>query len=156
MMVADVPVIKLGQRIVEAQKHSTQTVSTLKQLQSARISGYFQLKSYTAMFFVMYVGILIKIGTKVGFFKRLLLKYPDFFTFGVFKAKGPTSKQLEESSFETVFVAKGYKEETTYSNPPDYEIVSIVEGPEMGYVSMIFLISDANLCSTSSENAFTK
>ena len=132
-MVSDVPVCKLSQRIMETQKQTS--LKSPKFLVPARLSGYFQLSSYKAIFFISYIGMLIKLSTKLGFFKKLLLKHPDFFTFGVFKAKGPTPQQLKESSFETVFIGKGYKNGTSFESAPNYEIVTTVKGPEMGYVS---------------------
>ena len=136
MTVADVPVIKLGQHIMQSQRASVlQTVESSK-LIPARISGYFQLHSYVSVLFVLYLGFLIKASTKLGFLKRLLLKYPDYFTFGVFKAKGPSPRQLSESSFETIFFGKGYKDVDTHNMAPDYEVVAVVKGPEMGYVSI--------------------
>lgn len=74
-----------------------------------------------------------------------MLNYPGLFSFGVFSKKGPSQSQLDESSFVSTFIGKGYKSLIPASSSssidnatlgrPDYEIIAKVHGPEMGYVA---------------------
>jgi short subunit dehydrogenase-like uncharacterized protein len=130
--VADTAVVKLGQQISELQKEKG--VSIQKILKPTRFAAHFTLKTYTSLIFVIYLGFLFKLTSIFGFFERFVIRHPDWFTFGVFKAQGPSSAQLEESSFECRFLSKGYSTENV-SKDPDLKYELKVQGPEPGYVT---------------------
>ena len=83
---------------------------------------------------MLYLSILFNLA-RFSFFRNLLIKYPDFFTLGVFKSNGPSAQQLAETSFESRFVAKGYGKNDDMSAEPSIEMMTMVQGPEPGYVT---------------------
>ncbi|CAN0032255.1 unnamed protein product, partial [Discosporangium mesarthrocarpum] len=77
--------------------------------------------------------------------RGMLLKYPETFTKGLFSHTGPSQEQMEQTSFEMLFLAKGYSPEAGPSTTdaesgataqppgiPDVTVVTKVQGPEPG------------------------
>uniref|UniRef100_A0A8D2J1F7 Saccharopine dehydrogenase-like oxidoreductase n=1 Tax=Varanus komodoensis TaxID=61221 RepID=A0A8D2J1F7_VARKO len=85
---------------------------------------------------LMFAGLLFLMLVKFSFGRKLLIKYPEFFSGGYFTKEGPTEKQMEGSSFEMTFFGEGY---ITGQDPeqgkPDVKICTQVRGPEAGYVA---------------------
>ena len=84
--------------------------------------------------------------------RSCLLQCPGCFTCGAFTESGPTQEQLDGTSFEMKFIARGYSDATVATSgqygaaaskppEPDLEICARVCGPEPGYVAtpIIFL-----------------
>uniref|UniRef100_A0A8B9UV27 Saccharopine dehydrogenase-like oxidoreductase n=1 Tax=Anas zonorhyncha TaxID=75864 RepID=A0A8B9UV27_9AVES len=62
--------------------------------------------------------------------------YPEFFSAGRFTKKGPTQKQMDETSFTMTFFGEGYSEGQNPANgKPNVKICTQVKGPEPGYVA---------------------
>ena len=40
--------------------------------------------------------------------RRLLLSFPELFSFGIFSKTGPTQEQMQSSSFSMLLIGKGY------------------------------------------------
>lgn len=76
--------------------------------------------------------------------RSLLLSYPEFFTGGIFSHNGPTKQQLDETSFDMLFIAKGWDSiDEKEKHPQENKIVKVkIHGPEPGYVAtpIIFVI----------------
>ncbi|XP_048830509.1 saccharopine dehydrogenase a, tandem duplicate 1 [Brienomyrus brachyistius] len=73
---------------------------------------------------------------KFNFGRNLLLKFPEFFSFGVFTKTGPTRKQMESSSFCLTFFGEGYTEgEDISQGKPNAKIHTQIKGPEVAYVT---------------------
>jgi short subunit dehydrogenase-like uncharacterized protein len=103
------------------------------------------LKSWFVILYIAYLGLLMKLTTWSTVFKRFVLKYVSIFTFGVFSKSGPTEQQLLQSSFMTRFVARGFKS-TGDCGGLDREVVVVVTGPEMGYVTTpVCVVGAANM-----------
>ncbi|KAI8903358.1 Saccharopine dehydrogenase-domain-containing protein [Gorgonomyces haynaldii] len=132
--VADVPVVKLSQQIMEQHK-TTKFSNNFKPLDLTPIqfAGYFAIKSYVGLFYVSWLGFILSLGAKFPFVRNLLKQYPDFFTFGVFKSKGPSQEALDNSSFETRLLGHGY--DGPIEGSPNKHLTAIVSGPEMGYIT---------------------
>lgn len=95
--------------------------------------------------------------------RSLLLKYPGFFSYGIFSHAGPSEQQIAESSFEMVNIAKGYShcppsaepesENKSVEKGPDARIVTRVRGPEPGYIACsIFVVAAARVLLEEREN----
>ncbi|XP_053158517.1 saccharopine dehydrogenase-like oxidoreductase [Hemicordylus capensis] len=85
---------------------------------------------------LMFAGFLFLMLVKFDFGRKLLLKYPEFFSGGYFTKEGPTEKQMEGSSFEMTFFGEGYSSgQDPQQGKPNVKICTQVKGPEAGYVA---------------------
>nr|XP_015206961.1 PREDICTED: saccharopine dehydrogenase-like oxidoreductase [Lepisosteus oculatus] len=85
---------------------------------------------------LMFAGMLFWFLAKFSFGRNLLIKFPEFFSFGVFSKEGPTKKQMEGSSFCFSFIGEGYTEDQDpEQGKPNSKIRIQVKGPEAGYVA---------------------
>ncbi|XP_020356501.1 saccharopine dehydrogenase-like oxidoreductase isoform X1 [Oncorhynchus kisutch] len=85
---------------------------------------------------MLFAGMMFWFLVKFSFGQDLLIKYPEFFSFGFFSKDGPTRKQMEGSSFKFVFYGEGYTEgQDPSQGRPNAKIRTLVQGPEAGYVA---------------------
>ncbi|XP_074878251.1 saccharopine dehydrogenase-like oxidoreductase [Buteo buteo] len=85
---------------------------------------------------LMFAGILFLLLVKFSFGRKLLTKYPEFFSAGFFTKKGPTQKQMDGTSFTMTFFGEGYSEgQDPQYGKPNVKICTEVKGPEPGYVA---------------------
>ncbi|KAJ3593589.1 hypothetical protein NHX12_005923 [Muraenolepis orangiensis] len=85
---------------------------------------------------MLVAGMMFMFLIKFSFGRNLLIKYPEFFSFGFFTKAGPTRTQMKDSSFQFAFYGEGYTEGTDPSQgKPDGKIRTVVRGPEAGYVA---------------------
>jgi short subunit dehydrogenase-like uncharacterized protein len=80
--------------------------------------------------------------------RKLLKDYPSIFTFGMFSKEGPSREQVAESSFQVIFIGKGWDEPLSGptdepQEPPHKVIVGRVRGPEVAYVATSTFINQA-------------
>ncbi|KAK3127597.1 hypothetical protein QOZ80_7AG0575500 [Eleusine coracana subsp. coracana] len=86
----------------------------------------------------LFTGVFIGLLGHFSFGRSLLLKYPEFFTLGMFRKKGPTEEEVESASFKMWFVGRGFSDVAHASergSKPDKEIITKVSGPEVGYIT---------------------
>ncbi|XP_020242893.1 LOW QUALITY PROTEIN: probable mitochondrial saccharopine dehydrogenase-like oxidoreductase At5g39410 [Asparagus officinalis] len=95
------------------------------------------LKSLMGVFRAMVMGLSIGLFGIFSFGRSLLLKFPEFFSLGWFRKKGPTEEEVRSATFKMWFVGQGYSDASNASDgrKPDTEIVTRVSGPEIGYLS---------------------
>uniref|UniRef100_A0A673ZQP0 Saccharopine dehydrogenase-like oxidoreductase n=1 Tax=Salmo trutta TaxID=8032 RepID=A0A673ZQP0_SALTR len=85
---------------------------------------------------MLFAGMMFWFLVKFSFGRDLLIKYPEFFSFGFFSKDGPTRKQMEGSSFKFAFYGEGYTEgQDPSQGRPNAKIRTLVQGPEAGYVA---------------------
>lgn len=85
---------------------------------------------------LMFAGMMFMLLVKFSFGRNLLIKYPEFFSFGIFSKAGPTREQMAGSSFQFVFHGEGYTDEQNPAQEkPNAKIRTRVQGPEAGYVA---------------------
>ncbi|XP_069810815.1 saccharopine dehydrogenase-like oxidoreductase [Dendropsophus ebraccatus] len=85
---------------------------------------------------LMFAGFLFLLFTKFSFGRKLLIKFPKFFSFGYFSKEGPTQKQMDESSFSMTFFGEGYSQGLDpQQGKPNVKICTQVTGPEAGYIT---------------------
>uniref|UniRef100_A0A674PJW9 Saccharopine dehydrogenase-like oxidoreductase n=1 Tax=Takifugu rubripes TaxID=31033 RepID=A0A674PJW9_TAKRU len=85
---------------------------------------------------LMFAGMMFWLLVKFRFGRNLLIKFPEFFSFGLFSKAGPSRKQLEDSSFQFVFYGEGYTDgQDPSQGQPNSKIRTVVQGPECGYVA---------------------
>ena len=83
-------------------------------------------------------GLFIGLLANFSFGRSLLLKYPEFFSAGMFSRAGPTEEEVKSASFKMWFVGHGYSDATRASergSKPDKEVITEVSGPEVGYIT---------------------
>ncbi|MCO5575968.1 hypothetical protein L7F22_029775 [Adiantum nelumboides] len=100
---------------------------------------YSALPNIFSVFTQLWMGIFVMCLAFFGFGRRLLLRFPEFFSFGLFQRGGPSEDQVAAARFKMWFVGKGYSDSTmaTSSNAPkpDLQMTTVVSGPEIGYVT---------------------
>ncbi|XP_061480632.1 saccharopine dehydrogenase-like oxidoreductase [Rhineura floridana] len=85
---------------------------------------------------LMFAGLLFLMLVKFNFGRKLLIKYPEFFSGGYFTKEGPTEKQMKGSSFQMTFFGEGYSTgQDPQQGKPNVKICTQVKGPEAGYVA---------------------
>ncbi|MBN3274256.1 SCPDL oxidoreductase, partial [Polyodon spathula] len=85
---------------------------------------------------LMFAGMLFWLFVKTSFGRNLLIKYPEWFSFGYFTKDGPTRKQMEGCSFSMTFFGQGYsQDQDPQQDKPNLNICTQVKGPEAGYVA---------------------
>ncbi|XP_048340712.1 saccharopine dehydrogenase-like oxidoreductase [Sphaerodactylus townsendi] len=125
-MGSDVSVVKRTQRYLQ----------THCQESPVQYAAYTTVGGIGTVIKLMFAGLLFLILVKFNFGRKLLLKYPEFFSGGYFTKEGPTEKQMEGSSFEMTFLGEGYSEgQDPQKGKPNVKICTQVKGPEAGYVA---------------------
>uniref|UniRef100_A0A3P8Y2I9 Saccharopine dehydrogenase-like oxidoreductase n=1 Tax=Esox lucius TaxID=8010 RepID=A0A3P8Y2I9_ESOLU len=117
---------------------------SIKELSCLSVSRPPQVQ-YTAYVGVGGVWSLIKLfcGGLIFWFlgkfrlgRKLLITFPEIFSFGMFTKSGPSRKQMEGTSFRLTFFGEGYAEGTEPSQGrPNARICTQIHGAEPGYVA---------------------
>ncbi|XP_045460791.1 saccharopine dehydrogenase-like oxidoreductase [Harmonia axyridis] len=121
-----------------------------------QIQTYLMLKAlYYLIFFVIY-GLMISICLPFKLGRKILLRYPAFFSAGVFGSREPSAEMCENSYFRLTFVAKGWKNKIIgphekLNEMPNHGMILQIKGNNPGYrVSALCLILSGFLLSTQS------
>jgi short subunit dehydrogenase-like uncharacterized protein len=134
---ADPSVVRLSQQLFLTGYGETTTAPKKTVPPVIQFAAYTILPSFMTV--IMYYLVLIVFGTlsSLTWGRSVLLKYPEFFSFGLFSRDGPSDQQLQETSFEILLRAKGYSSNSAPSSAaePDVNITTKVYGPEPGYVA---------------------
>ncbi|KAM8809820.1 saccharopine dehydrogenase-like oxidoreductase [Eudromia elegans] len=125
-MGSDVSVVKRSQRYLHTQLQET----------PVQYAAYANVGGLGSVMKLMFAGLLFLLLVKFSFGKKLLIKYPEFFSAGRFTKKGPTQKQMDETSFTMTFLGEGYSEgQDPQKGKPNVKICTQVKGPEPGYIA---------------------
>ncbi|KAG9291945.1 hypothetical protein G9A89_004883 [Geosiphon pyriformis] len=156
---ADPSVIRLSQELdIE---HHTNTPPV-------QFAGYVVISKLVYLFEMMIGFKIFSFLVKYSWGRRLLLKFPKIFSFGLFSHDGPSLEQIRQTSFVTTFYAHGFSkerinnftEESTETTPliqngtkfspalmtklskekPDVEIITQVSAPEPGYAATPIIV----------------
>lgn len=95
-------------------------------------------KSLLIIIRFLITGLFIGLLANFSFGRSLLLKYPEFFSAGLFKRAGPTEEEVKSASFKMWFVGRGYSDAARASergSKLDKEVITKVSGPEVGYIT---------------------
>ncbi|KAM3384539.1 hypothetical protein ACQJBY_008901 [Aegilops geniculata] len=95
-------------------------------------------RSILGLFLWLCTGLFIGILGGFSLGRSLLLKFPEFFSVGLFRKTGPTEEEVRSALFKMWFVGRGYSDSARASergSKPDKEIVTRVSGPEIGYIT---------------------
>ncbi|KAJ3071800.1 hypothetical protein HDU98_004768 [Podochytrium sp. JEL0797] len=127
---ADASVVRISQQLVQNKTA----------LQATQFNAYFSIKSVFGVMGLAFFGASMYYLSASSWGRKLLLKYPRFFSIGMFSKSGPNDQQIKEGGFISTFCAKGFKKivsanEVDSNATPEYEMVMKVTGPESGYVT---------------------
>ncbi|EQC42840.1 saccharopine dehydrogenase [Saprolegnia diclina VS20] len=98
-----------------------------------------------------YVILLALFGLLLGLLgwcepgRRLLIKYPSFFTAGAFTHAGPTQDEMATASFTHFCIARGYQDVAKAGGALDWQVKVRLDGPEPGYVATPICLVEAAL-----------
>lgn len=147
-MGADASVVKSTSRSISI-KDKKDCETSKKQF--PQYAAYVCVNGWINLSLMAVAGITISTLASWSWGRNLLLSYPYVSTLGVFSHEGPTTKQLETTSFEMHFYAKGYTDSSICGSSngnsssetptPDKNVHVCISGPEPGYVAtpMIFV-----------------
>lgn len=113
-----------------------------------QMSAYFVVGSWFMVFGLALIGLLFGAFAWFEFGRKLLRKYPSFFSAGNVSLNGPTRQQVSEASFEMTLVGHGWKEKIISpsdepDSPPEKLIVARWRGPEAGYAATSIILVQA-------------
>lgn len=105
-----------------------------------QVNTLFVLKSFIQIIFMTIWAVIFLLFTRFSFGRKLLLDYPDIFSFGFFSKKQPSRETIENSWFQITFYGEGWKEKLANKNDQypqdcDKKIVARVRGKNPGYGS---------------------
>ncbi|XP_051503012.1 saccharopine dehydrogenase-like oxidoreductase [Myxocyprinus asiaticus] len=125
-MGADPSVVKRTQRYLHEELQES----------PVQYGAYAGVGGISNIFKLLFAGLMFWFLVKFSFGRNLLVKFPEFFSFGFFSKEGPTRKQMEGSSFRFAFFGEGYtKGQDPTEGKPNAKIRTLVQGPEAGYVA---------------------
>ncbi|XP_053365187.1 saccharopine dehydrogenase a, tandem duplicate 1 [Clarias gariepinus] len=119
--------------------------------------AYVGIGGIVSVFKLLFAGFFFSLLSRFNFGRKLLIKFPEFFSFGYFSKAGPTRKQMEGCSFSFAFFGEGYTEGQDPSlGKPDAKIRTLVHGPEPGYVATPIAMVQAALTILNEPDALPK
>ncbi|NXC24926.1 SCPDL oxidoreductase, partial [Campylorhamphus procurvoides] len=125
-MASDSSVVKRTQRYLHTELQET----------PVQYGAYLNIGGLGSVIKLWFAGMLFLLLTKFSFGRKLLTKYPEFFSGGRFTKEGPTQKQMDGTSFTMTFFGEGYSEgQDPQKGKPNVKICTEVKGPEPGYVA---------------------
>jgi len=116
-------------------------------------------KSLLGTLRIVAVGVFIGLLGRCSFGRWLLLKFPEVFSLGWFRKKGPTEEEVESATFKMWFVGQGFSDRNNVSlvnKKPDYEIITRVMGPEIGYITTPIILVQCALITLSQRGNLPK
>ncbi|XP_041792767.1 saccharopine dehydrogenase-like oxidoreductase [Chelmon rostratus] len=125
-MGSDAAVVKRSQRFLMEEQQAT----------PVQYGAYAGIGGLGNVIKLMIAGMMFWFLAKFSFGRNLLIKYPEFFSFGLFSKAGPSREQMETSSFQFAFFGEGYTEgQDPSQGKPNAKIRTLVRGPECAYVA---------------------
>ncbi|XP_067007405.2 saccharopine dehydrogenase-like oxidoreductase [Anabrus simplex] len=123
----------------------------------AQIQAYVAFKSFLAIIAISIVGTVLLVLSKFNFGRKLLLKYPRFFSCGFISHEGPSEETMKKTRFNLTIVGEGWKEKQAeptdnHADPPNKMMIVRVSGSDPGYglttrallLSAITILKEAN------------
>ncbi|XP_012280776.1 saccharopine dehydrogenase-like oxidoreductase [Orussus abietinus] len=103
-----------------------------------QIQTYITFKSLLSVLQVAFMGMIFSLLTKCSCGRKLLLKYPSFFSGGFVSHEGPSKETMENLHFSITFKAIGWTENLAeptdkHADPPNKEMITKVTGKDPGY-----------------------
>lgn len=105
-----------------------------------QMQAYVAFRSFLAIIAISIVGGIFLLLSKFKLGRKLLLKYPGFFTAGLVSHEGPSEESMQNTHFSWTLCAEGWKEKLTepsdqHATSPNKKMVVKVSGTNPGYGS---------------------
>jgi len=111
-------------------------------------SAYVNIGSTFNLLLLLFFGLVLQFLAGFSWGRAILLRFPEFFSYGCFSHAGPSASYLKATRFTETFVAKGFKSGVP-ADPrakPDLTMVYTLSGPEIGYVTTPIACVQSALC----------
>ncbi|KAJ3410082.1 hypothetical protein HDV05_004107 [Chytridiales sp. JEL 0842] len=139
-MGSDSAIVRMGQEVTETLRSSSKR--SVDKLHPVQFQAYISMKNIWYLMGAVLFGTIMTTLPKYAWGRYLLLKFPGFFSGGIFSKKGPSELQIAQTSVTSTFVGRGYKSiitpqdsENLVIGKHEVEIITKVCGPEPGYVT---------------------
>lgn len=119
-------------------KRSFDTQASLTSCPRPRYYAYYAVSSTLWMILGLFLGLVFQILVRSSLGRKILLRYPRLFTFGVFSRQGPSEAQIAGTSFTMQFFGTGQMDTGEHIGKQ-----LSVAGPEPGYVATPICIVQA-------------
>ena len=120
-------------------RRSVRARSEDSQRPCVQYAAYMTLPDLWAVFLYSFYGTIVASLAKLGPpFRALMIRFPGWFTGGLFSKSGPTTGYLEKGSFEMRFLCRGISMDALNAGRIEERDVLMdcrVAGPEAGYVA---------------------
>jgi short subunit dehydrogenase-like uncharacterized protein len=122
---------------------------------------YVAIESWWAMLMITIAGAILQFFSMFAWGRQILVAFPEFFTFGMFRKGGPTEEQKRAASFEMAFLAYGSPIDAPsgvkkLSLRDQVVVKTAVRGPEPGYVATPICINEVALAIVRYQGVRTK
>lgn len=124
--------------VVRLSQHLSARMGQSEENPPAQAVFWFVIPSLSILLVTLLALTLFGLMASFSLGRTLLLKYPAIFSAGMVSHSGPTQQQLDDYSFSTTLVARGYSQSAAKDPQqlqPDVKAVVRIRGPEVGYVS---------------------
>ncbi|KAK5650826.1 hypothetical protein RI129_001855 [Pyrocoelia pectoralis] len=112
-----------------------------------QVRHYYLMDSWKNILLIIFFGLFVIILSQCQCGRKLLLKYPKFFTGGYFDHESPTEELVESTEFDMYFYGKGWKEtaekDNQFTTPPNKSILGRlhVVNPGYGFTCLAVVLS---------------
>ncbi|XP_044760961.1 saccharopine dehydrogenase-like oxidoreductase [Coccinella septempunctata] len=109
-----------------------------KNKRPVQVQTYYMLKALWYLIFFVIFGLMFAFLLPFKLGRKILLRYPAFFTGGVFGNEEPSQAMCENAWFRLTFVAKGWKDKIVgpdekFNEKPNHGMMLQVKGKNPGY-----------------------
>ncbi|KAL3280421.1 hypothetical protein HHI36_017903 [Cryptolaemus montrouzieri] len=105
-----------------------------KKIRPVQIQTYYILKQLWHILVFIFFGIMFSILVQFEAGRKLLMKYPYFFSCGMFGVNEPSEIMCEKAWFRLTMIGKGWGvSETKFAEEPHHGMVVQVKGKNPGY-----------------------
>nr|ATG71151.1 saccharopine dehydrogenase [Juniperus microsperma] len=146
---SDAAVVRRTQALLAENPHGLPAVNENSELVETRrkfwsevkplyFGVYLGSKSFWSIPRTICIGLMVVLLGRFSWGRSLLLKYPEIFTLGQFKKRGPTEEEVRSASFKMWFLGHGFSDEShllQQGSKPNMEMVTRISGPEIGYAT---------------------
>ncbi|GMT11672.1 hypothetical protein PFISCL1PPCAC_2969, partial [Pristionchus fissidentatus] len=129
--------------IVQRSQYYDYVVNGKKPVQ---LATYFTLGSLSSALMLAIWMKSLSLLSQFELTRRFLQKYPEQFSFNMFKIAGPTKQQMDEASFEYFFFGQGWgRGEAVDEQKPTKSTTVVCRGPDPGYIASSACVATAAL-----------
>ncbi|KAK5650362.1 hypothetical protein RI129_001391 [Pyrocoelia pectoralis] len=112
-----------------------------------QVRHYYLMDSWKNILLIVFFGLFVIILSQCQCGRKLLLKYPKFFSAGYFDHESPTEELSENIEFDVYFYGKGWKEtnekDNKFTTPPNKSILGrlVAVNPGYGFTCLAVVLS---------------